>query len=477
MKLYGINEFAARFPNALAGCIVLITLFFIGKKHFGQQFGWLWVICFGASIAPHFYFRTGLIDPIFNFFIFLSLYYSLFLFKIDASYKSIKWRKISLSALFCAFAILTKGPVALILIIGTLGLFFVLTKFRYLSTSIISSLFWLLLVTILSASWFVYETYIHGNTYVKEFIVYQIRLFQTQDAKHGGTLLFHPIALLLGCFPASIFMWNAFYKNNNLEQKFQSALFSMMLACLITVLVVFSLVQTKIIHYSSMDYYPISFFAAFGIQQLLQLKTKIQKWQYFFLILIGLLWGLVLVLVPYIANHKELIMPLIKDPNFLAQLELNIQWHTWASLFGIVFLIFYFIGIKLLLNHQIGQGFLLISIAILFLIQIIFYYYLPRIENMVQGELVSFCKSHQNDNADHVALYLKSYNIFYYSNIKPFINKEDSLKHLYYLYMPLERDVYIYTRTMDKTKTDTGNIRQLEYLYGKGGFEFYKRKK
>lgn len=81
MKLFGINEFSARLPNALFGIIVLISLYQIGKRHFSAQFAWLWVLCFGASIAPHFYFRTGLIDPIFNFFIFLSLYYSIYLFQ------------------------------------------------------------------------------------------------------------------------------------------------------------------------------------------------------------------------------------------------------------------------------------------------------------------------------------------------------------------------------------------------------------
>ena len=34
MKLFGVNEFAARFPNAVFGFVYLISLYFIGKKHF-----------------------------------------------------------------------------------------------------------------------------------------------------------------------------------------------------------------------------------------------------------------------------------------------------------------------------------------------------------------------------------------------------------------------------------------------------------
>ena len=32
MKLFGINEFAARFPNAIFGILTLVTFFLIGKK-------------------------------------------------------------------------------------------------------------------------------------------------------------------------------------------------------------------------------------------------------------------------------------------------------------------------------------------------------------------------------------------------------------------------------------------------------------
>ena len=32
MKMFGVNEFAARFPNALAGMLTLIALFYVGKK-------------------------------------------------------------------------------------------------------------------------------------------------------------------------------------------------------------------------------------------------------------------------------------------------------------------------------------------------------------------------------------------------------------------------------------------------------------
>ncbi len=66
MKTFGINEFAARFPNALFGALYLFTFYFIGKRHFSPTFGLIWSLVFFASLLPNIYFKSGIIDPVFN---------------------------------------------------------------------------------------------------------------------------------------------------------------------------------------------------------------------------------------------------------------------------------------------------------------------------------------------------------------------------------------------------------------------------
>src|SRR4051812_46258706 len=39
MHAFGINEFAARFPNAIFGIVSLLTLYLIGKKVVDERFG------------------------------------------------------------------------------------------------------------------------------------------------------------------------------------------------------------------------------------------------------------------------------------------------------------------------------------------------------------------------------------------------------------------------------------------------------
>ena len=69
MKTFGINEFAARLPNAIIGIITLMVIFSIGNKLFDYKCGLLWVLAYLGSFLSHFYFKTGIIDPTFNLFI------------------------------------------------------------------------------------------------------------------------------------------------------------------------------------------------------------------------------------------------------------------------------------------------------------------------------------------------------------------------------------------------------------------------
>ena len=70
MHLFGINEFAARFPNAVFGFLTLLTVFVVGRRYGGHSFGMLWMLVYIGSFLPHIYFKTCIIDPVFNYFIF-----------------------------------------------------------------------------------------------------------------------------------------------------------------------------------------------------------------------------------------------------------------------------------------------------------------------------------------------------------------------------------------------------------------------
>ena len=55
MKVFGINEFAARFPNAVVGVFTLLTFYFLGKRLQDARFGFLWAFVYLGSVTPHLY--------------------------------------------------------------------------------------------------------------------------------------------------------------------------------------------------------------------------------------------------------------------------------------------------------------------------------------------------------------------------------------------------------------------------------------
>ena len=60
MKVFGINEYAARFPDALCGVISLMFLFYAGRRWKNEQFGLIWAIVYMASLLPFIYFKSGI---------------------------------------------------------------------------------------------------------------------------------------------------------------------------------------------------------------------------------------------------------------------------------------------------------------------------------------------------------------------------------------------------------------------------------
>src|SRR3954468_15045357 len=70
MSYFGVIEFAARLPNAICGIVTMLVVFNAGRYVFSSQLGALWALLFACSILPQLYFKSGIIDPCFNLFIF-----------------------------------------------------------------------------------------------------------------------------------------------------------------------------------------------------------------------------------------------------------------------------------------------------------------------------------------------------------------------------------------------------------------------
>lgn len=70
--VFGVNEFAARFPSALLGFFCLIVIYFIGKKLFSRAVGLMSALMLSSSIWFMFRARSGNLDSPFVFFYLLT---------------------------------------------------------------------------------------------------------------------------------------------------------------------------------------------------------------------------------------------------------------------------------------------------------------------------------------------------------------------------------------------------------------------
>ena len=291
MKSFGVSEFSARLPNAIAGIVTLVFLYNAGKFLYNHRFGLIWAGAYFGSVLPFLYFKSGIIDPIFNLFIFVGLYnFMLFYWKKDGfeglNLKYHPWIYLFLGGFFVGMGILTKGQVAYLIPVLTFFVYWVYQRFRFY-VNVPQFLFFTLAGTLVTLTWYGLETYVHGTWFIEEFNKYQYRLFSTPDAGHKGFPGYHFAVLLVGCFPASIFLIRSFSALPADTYAYQRDFRMWMKMLFWVVLILFTIVRSKIVHYSSMCYFPLTFLASVVIYRIIEGELELLRWQKTGLLILG----------------------------------------------------------------------------------------------------------------------------------------------------------------------------------------------
>lgn len=470
MKLFGINEFAARFPNAICGIVTLLVLFNIGRKIRNNLFGLLWVLAYAGSILPFFYFKSGIIDPWFNLFIFLGIYF-LMLYVFPESTKKI--RNISLAATFAGLAVLTKGPVGFLLIALTGGIFLLWVKFK-VKVRVMDVITYFVVLALVGGSWFIIQILAGNFDTVVEFIVYQVRLFQTQDAGHGGFFGYHFVVLFFGVFPSSILALKAFGKETT-EETFYPFMKKWMLILFWVVLILFSIVKTKIVHYSSLAYFPLTFLAAGFVYQAYQNRFKWSKWMSAIIIAISVLVAVPVMLLPFVDQFKYKIIEskLINDAFAVENLKAEANWSGFEFLPGLLFLIaIILIFTRIKKTDPLKRAVYLWGTTMLFTLSVILAL-VPRIEKYSQNALIEFFKSKAGQNVYLKNIHFKSYATYFYGETQPPSNP-NYYDENWLLTGDIDKDVYFVTKIHRAPLMEKYD--DIEETGRKNGFVFYVRK-
>jgi len=446
MHMFGITEFAARLPNALFGTATLLLLYFAGRHIAGNRMGILWALLYISSILPFLYFKPGIIDPVFNFFIFVSYFIAL-----TALHKKRALYFFVIAGLINGLAILTKGPVGFAIPLLSLLVTSLMYKKKWvlpLFTFCVSSLF-------VSVLWFSAWIAVNGWSLFNDFIIYQAQLFTQPVAGHKGFFLYHFIVVFMGCFPASVFaLPMLFRKKNNLWLSGMQVLFWV-------VMILFTLVSTKILHYTSLAYFPVSFFAA---QYFTEVFTQHKRKRIVLAIYLalGALWSLALLTLALFPMYKDILQQYVNDPVAAANIAAS-QWkfeviHVLPFLFFVCAIAagFYYLQkhktLHFIICHFVGFA------AALCIIQSML---LPKIENLTQGPFIDEIKLLQEQGIAVYTSGMKSYAPYYYGRITPDYSANFSTG---------DKKICIATKI---SKPAPANIPETVTFYTRGGYHFY----
>ena len=495
MHVFGVNEFAARFPNAICGLLTLSAFYFIGKKLYSNVFGFIWSLAYLGSFLPHFYFKSAIIDPFFNLFIFLGIYFlaqGIHYYKHKKALKYIVW-----SGFFTGIAVLTKGPVGLLLVLLTFLVFWSFNRFKPVST-IFHLLIFAFVVFAVSCLWYGVELLENGIWFFKEFFEYHIRLFSTPDAGHGQPFYYHFIVVFIGCFPLSIFAIPVFYTlrrvdlnnvnktnfNTNIEKNnFESSIYQNInlrkwsLYIFWVVMILFSLSKTKIVHYSSMAYLPLSFLAAFSLYYFLKSEQKIPLYLRLSLAVTGTLFGILLVLIPIFGIYKDKFIPYIKDDFVVNSLSVDMGWQGWEWIIGFFYIVLIWISVFQFRKGRLKAGSIIIFLSTAFCIFIYLLIVVPKIEAFSQRPTIEFYKSLEGKNVYVTTIGFKSYAHLFYFKIPKYQNPNyyQQEQSNWLLEGNIDKDAYFVVKNVPKKLAKLEPYKDIEKVYEKGGFVFFRR--
>lgn len=112
MQSLGIGEEGARLPNALLGCLALLSIFVIGRRLHEADFGFIWALLTFSPLAIFLLFRTGLAEPAYGFFLFLTV--ACTAFASEQRLRGGSSAQSALAGLFLGLAVLSDGISALV---------------------------------------------------------------------------------------------------------------------------------------------------------------------------------------------------------------------------------------------------------------------------------------------------------------------------------------------------------------------------
>lgn len=253
--LFGVNEFAARLPSALAAVLGVFCVYFVGRQREGPSEGLFSCLILAGSILYFSLARAASTDMVFSGAMAVAwtvLYFLLFggkgLWRDSAASGS----RLGLLLVFYAFlglATLAKGPAGFVLPLVSLAIFLGLTGRMELAARFRPFTGVLVLLAVV-LPWYGLCTLANGWGFVEEFLVrHNLERFFTDRYEHPQPFWFFPAVALIGFFPWSLQLIpsaRGLFRHGGRWRSLPAAQDLFLWLWLLTPLVIFSLSRSKL---------------------------------------------------------------------------------------------------------------------------------------------------------------------------------------------------------------------------------------
>lgn len=198
-RTFGVSEWSFRFPNAFVALLTIVATFVFASRRFGEEVGFVSSFILMTSFGFFAMSRIVTTDMLFASLLTAAL------FCFYEFYVDVRRRFLNLFFAALALAVLAKGPVAIILMTGAIGIF-LLTEKRLSFLKRMAAVDSLLLFAVIAVPWFLLMCLKEREFFQFFFVDQHILRFLTTKHKRSGPMYYFIPVLLAGLFPWSVFI-------------------------------------------------------------------------------------------------------------------------------------------------------------------------------------------------------------------------------------------------------------------------------
>jgi 4-amino-4-deoxy-L-arabinose transferase-like glycosyltransferase len=248
-RLFGVNEFAARLPSALAALAGVLFLYHAIARTLSERLAWI----AAAVLATNVFFiglsRAVIMDMTFTATITIALLCIYLCATTAGRTRMIYWTTAAVAA---GMSVLAKGLIGIFLIAGVAAIVYALTRQpRSLRWQAWAIGFVIFLAVV--ALWYVPVTLANGHAFIDEFIIkHHFRRFLTNRYQHPQPFWFFPAITLAGLMPWTFFLLPAIARLRRIKPRSGEpvdTLLTLAWVWLLVPLIFFSISQSKLPSY------------------------------------------------------------------------------------------------------------------------------------------------------------------------------------------------------------------------------------